>query len=160
MVKEGDICILDESVEYSILSEKPFEVLVLWNGVNGQPLVTRTNEYRPFWTTYSQLVEVAGHIDLAEALSSPAMGMFADAIDYLERANGNCDSDCSYCKYNNDCWSYKCRQMAICSLEAWYKVRTEMQDIMIVSQDEERIYQQIKAIIDKHMNESEVKNEN
>lgn len=70
MVKEGDICILDESVEYSILGEKPFGVLVLWNGVNGQPLVTRTNEYRPFWTTYSQLVKVVRHIDLVEALSS------------------------------------------------------------------------------------------
>ena len=70
IVKEGDICSLDESVEYSILGEKPFEVLVLWNGVNGQPLVTRTNEYRPFWTTYSQLVEVVSHIDLVEALSS------------------------------------------------------------------------------------------
>jgi len=68
MVKVGDICILDESVEYSTFSEKPFEVLVLWNGVNGQPLVTRTNEYRPFWTTYSQLVKVVGYIDLGEAV--------------------------------------------------------------------------------------------
>lgn len=31
------------------------------------------------------------------------------------------------------------------------KIKAEMQDIMIVSQDEERIYQEIKAIIDKHL---------
>lgn len=37
------------------------------------------------------------------------------------------------------------------------KIKAEMQDIMIVSQDEERIYQQIKAIIDKYMAESEEK---
>jgi hypothetical protein len=35
------------------------------------------------------------------------------------------------------------------------KIKAEMQDIMIVSQDEERIYQEIKAIIDKYMAESE-----
>ena len=35
------------------------------------------------------------------------------------------------------------------------KIKAEMQDIMIVSQDEERIYQQIKAIIDKYMKEGE-----
>ena len=31
------------------------------------------------------------------------------------------------------------------------KIRDEMEDILIINQDEERIYQQIKAIIDKHM---------
>lgn len=78
-----------------------------------------------------------------------------EAIEYLERANGNCDTDCKYCKYNNDCRSYKSRKMAIRSLDAWDKVRTEMQDIIIVSQDEERIYQEIKTIIDKYMKEGE-----
>lgn len=53
----------------------------------------------------------------------------SDAIEYLERANGNCDTDCRYCKYNNDCWSYKSRKMAIRSLEAWEKVREEIERI-------------------------------
>ena len=30
------------------------------------------------------------------------------------------------------------------------RIKAEMQDIMIVSQEEERIYQEIKAIIDKY----------
>lgn len=67
-VIEGDICILDESVEYSYVSHEPYEILVLWNGVNKQPLVTKTSEYKPFWTTYSQLTKVKGHIDLAKVL--------------------------------------------------------------------------------------------
>ena len=67
-VTEGDICILDESVEYFHTSHKTYEVLVLWNGLNNQPLVTRRGEYRPFWTTYSQLTEIKGHIDLVKAL--------------------------------------------------------------------------------------------
>lgn len=35
------------------------------------------------------------------------------------------------------------------------KIRNEMEDILIINQDEERIYQQIKAIIDKYRSESE-----
>lgn len=50
------------------------------------------------------------------------MGMFADEIEYLEHDNRNCDTDCRYCEYNNDCRSYKSRKMAIRSLEAWNKV--------------------------------------
>lgn len=42
-----------------------------------------------------------------------------------------------------------------CVSEVLEKIKAEMQDIMIVSQDEERIYQEIKAIIDKYMKESE-----
>ena len=35
------------------------------------------------------------------------------------------------------------------------KIRAEMEDILIIHQDEERIYQQIKAIIDKYRAGSE-----
>jgi hypothetical protein len=73
-VKEGDICTLDESVEYSYCPIPPFQVLVLWNGVNGQPLVTKLTGYKPFWTTYSQLVEITGHIDLENAFISELKG--------------------------------------------------------------------------------------
>ena len=66
-VKEGDICILDRNVEYTGEYDK-YKVLVLWNGVNGQPLVTELNEYRPYWTTYSQLIKVVEHIDLNSKL--------------------------------------------------------------------------------------------
>lgn len=63
-IREGDICTLDKSVDYLNTEIPPFQVLVLWNGVNGQPLVTKLTEYRPFWTTYSQLTEVERHIEL------------------------------------------------------------------------------------------------
>jgi len=35
------------------------------------------------------------------------------------------------------------------------KIRTEMEDILIIHQDKERIYQQLEATIDKHTAESE-----
>lgn len=68
-VREGDICVLDEKVEYPRFAHPPYKVLVLWNGVNSQPLVTKLDEYKPFWTTYSQLVRVEKHIDCDEVLS-------------------------------------------------------------------------------------------
>ena len=63
-IREGDICTLDESVEFLHIARPPFQVLVLWNGINGQPLVTKLTEYSPFWTTYSQLTKVERHIEL------------------------------------------------------------------------------------------------
>ena len=68
-VKEGDICVLDESKEYSFINKPPYKVLVLWN-FNSQPLVTKLSEYNPFWTSYSLLVEITGHIDLESAFIS------------------------------------------------------------------------------------------
>ena len=45
------------------------------------------------------------------------------------------------------------RIIAIRSLEAWDKVLEDMQDIMIAHQDEERVYQEIKKVIKKHLKE-------
>lgn len=73
-VNEGDICTLDESKEYDYKPKTPYKVLVLWNGCNSQPLVTNLKEYKPFWTTYSQLVEITGHIDLENAFISELKG--------------------------------------------------------------------------------------
>ena len=67
-VREGDICVLDEKYSFHF-AHPPYKVLVLWNGVNSQPLVTKLDEYKPFWTTYSQLVRVEKHIDCDEVLS-------------------------------------------------------------------------------------------
>lgn len=67
-VKEGDVCMLDESVEYSINPKEPFYVIVLWNGMNGQPLVTKCDKYNPFWSTYSQLTKKVSHIDMDSVL--------------------------------------------------------------------------------------------
>lgn len=61
-LKYGDVCILDESVEYNLFAKEPYEVVYLWDGTNSQPLVTKIYEYKPFWTTYSQLTKVTGHM--------------------------------------------------------------------------------------------------
>ncbi len=57
------------------------------------------------------------------------------AIEYLEHANGNCDTDCEDCKYNNDCWSYKSRKMAIRSLGAWDKVKADITETILYYKD-------------------------
>lgn len=64
-IKEWDICILDESKEYLCTSKAPYKVIVLWCDYS-QPLVTKVGEYHPFWTTYNELCEVIGHIDIFE----------------------------------------------------------------------------------------------
>lgn len=66
---EGDICLLDERVEYPTTGKNPYPVLVLWHGVNGQPLVTKPDDYSPFWTTYSQLIERVEHLELSTAVA-------------------------------------------------------------------------------------------
>lgn len=72
MISEGDICMLDESIDYVTSPNKPYPVLVLWNGVNNQPLVTKLGGYKPFWTTYSQLSEKIGHIAIGTEVLSAA----------------------------------------------------------------------------------------
>lgn len=72
MISEGDICMLDESIEYVTSPNKPYPVLVLWNGVNDQPLVTKLGSYMPFWTSYSQLSEKIGHIAIGTEVLSAA----------------------------------------------------------------------------------------
>ncbi len=72
MISEGDICMLDESIDYVTSPNKPYPVLVLWNGVNNQPLVTKLGGYKPFWTTYSQLSERIGHIAIGTEVLSAA----------------------------------------------------------------------------------------
>lgn len=72
MISEGDICMLDESIEYVTSPNKPYPVLVLWNGVNDQPLVTKLGGYEPFWASYSELSDKIGHIAIGMELLSAA----------------------------------------------------------------------------------------
>lgn len=43
---------------------EPYKAIVIWKGMNNQPLITSINEYRPRWITYEDIVEVIGHVDL------------------------------------------------------------------------------------------------
>lgn len=47
---------------------EPYKAIVLWKGLNNQPLITNINEYRPRWITYNDIVEVIGHVDLENIL--------------------------------------------------------------------------------------------
>lgn len=61
---EGDIVLVDESLEFP-LGGKKFTAIVLWNcGFNRQPLLTKIDEWKPQWGTYKSIVKVIDHIDL------------------------------------------------------------------------------------------------
>ena len=77
MANEGDIVIIDESLEYSYFRRR-YKALVIFNGFNNQPLITRLGGWKPQWSSYSQIAEIVGHIDLGKL---------------FEEVN-NADSDC------------------------------------------------------------------
>lgn len=58
------VTIHSASWDYSKRIGEPFEAIVLWGGIHGQPLVTKMGEYRPFWSTYASVVKINGHINL------------------------------------------------------------------------------------------------
>lgn len=63
----GDIVIIDESLEYTFYTRK-YKALIIFNGYNIQPLITRLDEWRPIWSSYGQIAEIIGHIDLNNVL--------------------------------------------------------------------------------------------
>ena len=65
MVSEGDVVTIhDASWDCSKRIGEPFEAIVLWCGIHGQPLVTKIGEYKPFWSSYPSIVKIDGHINL------------------------------------------------------------------------------------------------
>lgn len=65
IVSEGDVVIIhDTSWDCAKRIGEPFEAIVLWRGINGQPLVTKMGEYKPFWSSYASIVEIDRHINL------------------------------------------------------------------------------------------------
>lgn len=66
IVSEGDVVTIhDTNWDYSERIGEPFEAIVLWCcGISGQPLVTKTGEYKPFWSSYPSIVKIDGHINL------------------------------------------------------------------------------------------------
>ena len=65
MANEGDIVIIDESLEYSYFRRR-YKALVIFNGFNKQPLITSLGEWKPVWSSYGQIAEIVGHIDLGK----------------------------------------------------------------------------------------------
>ena len=72
VVSEGDVVTIhDTNWDYSERIGEPFKAIVLWCcGIYGQPLVTKMGEYKPFWSSYSSIIKIDGHIDLDRLLNT------------------------------------------------------------------------------------------
>lgn len=64
-VTEGDMVRIHKSNwDFSKRIGEPYKAIVLWCGINNQPLITNIDEYNPRWVTYKDIVEIVGHVDL------------------------------------------------------------------------------------------------
>lgn len=63
----GDVVLIDEGLVYKYFSQK-YKAIVLWNGINGQPLLTEVGKWKPQWGEYETIAEVLGKVDLEEAV--------------------------------------------------------------------------------------------
>lgn len=63
----GDVVHVNMALTFETFKQE-YDAIVLWNSFNGQPLLTKVGEYRPFWSSYKEIERVIGHIDLKEAL--------------------------------------------------------------------------------------------
>ena len=73
-LRNGDIVRVDYIEYYTNEHPKPYDAVLLWKGINYQPLMVKLDElekgeYRPFWSVYEHISEVKGHINLAEILT-------------------------------------------------------------------------------------------
>ena len=66
--KEGDIVHVNMGLVYKHFT-KEYDAVLLWNGYNSQPLLTKLGEYKPHWASYDEIESVIGHIDLEKALT-------------------------------------------------------------------------------------------
>ena len=66
-VKEGDVVHINMALQYPGHANE-YDAIVLWHGFGNQPLITRTNEYKPHWSTYTEIERVIGHIDLERVI--------------------------------------------------------------------------------------------
>ena len=63
----GDVVHINMGLAYHGYKQE-YDAIVLWNSFNGQPLLTRTGEYKPFWGSYNEIESIIGHIDMKGAL--------------------------------------------------------------------------------------------
>ena len=68
-IREGDIVEIDYITEFTQEHYNEGKALVLWKGINHQPLIMRLKgEYSPSWSTYYNIGRVIGHISLGKIL--------------------------------------------------------------------------------------------
>lgn len=73
-IRNGDIVRISYREYYTNRQVEPYDAVVLWKGINCQPLLARLDElekgeYRPVWSVYEHIAEVRGHINFAEMLT-------------------------------------------------------------------------------------------
>lgn len=81
-VTEGDLVIMqDINWDNTKRIGDPYKAIVLWRGLNNQPLITKFGEYNPCWSTYESIVEVVGHLDLQQAISESCSYLYKREFD-------------------------------------------------------------------------------
>lgn len=70
--QNGDIVHINMGLAYPGCTNE-YDAVVLWDGFNKQPLLTRIGEYRPFWASYDEIERITGHVDLEGAVSGKAI---------------------------------------------------------------------------------------
>lgn len=73
-IRDGDIVEIDYITEFTKEHINEGKALVLWKGLNNQPLIMRLDrkEYSPIWTCYEYISKVVGHIPIGEILKEKA----------------------------------------------------------------------------------------
>lgn len=74
-VREGDIVRIEYDTEFAKEHIDEGEALILWKGINRQPLVVKlanlkNGKYNPVWTCYEYIAEVVGHMSIVDMLKS------------------------------------------------------------------------------------------
>lgn len=64
-VTEGDIVTIHQS-NWNCTKRigEPYKAIVLWLGINNQPLITKIGEYEPRWSSYGDIIEINNHVNL------------------------------------------------------------------------------------------------
>ncbi len=73
-INDGDIVLIDYIEEFTKKRVNEGLAIVLWKGINNQPLIVRVKdlergEYNPTWHLYSNFKKKVGHIDLKNIFS-------------------------------------------------------------------------------------------
>lgn len=63
-IREGDIVEIDYIAEFTKEHINEGTALVIWKGLNHQPLVRKLNTRETIWTCYEHIARVVGHIDI------------------------------------------------------------------------------------------------
>lgn len=73
-IRDGDIVEIDYITEFTKEHINEGKALVIWKGVNHQPLVRKLNTKITTWDCYEHIARVVGHVDI-EGYMDKALNM-------------------------------------------------------------------------------------